>query len=214
MSETVDGRGGKEPGGAPGAARRCETRGMREADRPPVADALREIAGRPEDVRRMDVQTLAYIGDAIYEVAVRLHVLQSGSRRTDQLHRQAIRYVGAAGQASVSRMFLRTGLLTPEETAVLKRARNHKTATRPKNADPLDYRLATGFEALIGCLFLQGNTQRLTQLMEIAIRFVDERESARTDGGQRDVGQMGAEQTAGDRREEGPLAPGPKVRDR
>ena len=122
--------------------------------------------------RQINTTALAYIGDAVYEIYVRERVLAasggnsvaaagalsgavSGQRKAfgahvDALHRQAIRYVRAEGQAKAVKAMLAEGFLTAEEEAIVKRARNHKSASKPKNADAMDYKYATAFEALIG----------------------------------------------------------------
>ena len=113
--------------------------------------------------RQINTTALAYIGDAVYEIYVREHVLaasgeasaSSGKQKAfgahvDALHRRAIRYVRAEGQAKAIKAMLAEGFLTAEEEALVKRARNHKSASKPKNADAMDYKYATAFEALIG----------------------------------------------------------------
>ncbi len=110
--------------------------------------------------RQINTTALAYIGDAVYEIYVRERVLAasgetSGQQKAygahvDALHRQAIRYVRADGQAKAVKTMLAEGFLTAEEEALVRRARNHKSASKPKNADAMDYKYATAFEALIG----------------------------------------------------------------
>lgn len=126
---------------------------------------------RPE---LMNGATLAYIGDAVYEVAVRQHVLLSGETHPNQLHRLAIRFVEAAGQAQVMKHWLSDDTsLTPEEIQIYKRGRNYKTNTKAKNASIGDYRQATGFEALIGWLYLSNQHDRMNQLMQEAIQWIE-----------------------------------------
>ena len=109
----------------------------------------------PKDI---NTTALAYIGDAVYEIYVREHVLGQDLRgmnknfgaHVDALHKRAIRYVRADGQAKAVKAMLNEGFLGDEEAALVRRARNHKTASKPKNADAMDYKYATAFEALIG----------------------------------------------------------------
>lgn len=109
----------------------------------------------PKDI---NTTALAYIGDAVYEIYVREHVLRQDLRgmnknfgaHVDALHKRAIRYVRADGQAKAVKAMLNEGFLGDEEAALVRRARNHKTASKPKNADAMDYKYATAFEALIG----------------------------------------------------------------
>ena len=105
--------------------------------------------------KEMNTTALAYIGDAVYEIYVREHVLAVSGQsafgaHVDALHKRAIRYVRADGQAKALRAMLRDGFLTAEEEALVRRARNHKSASKPKNADAMDYKYATALEALIG----------------------------------------------------------------
>ena len=131
------------------------------------------------DPKTMNTTALAYIGDAVYEIYVRERVLAASGQpgrvqaqgspqaqgfrqaekerqkaafgaHVDALHKRAIRYVRADGQAKALRAMMRDGFLTAEEEALVRRARNHKSASKPKNADAMDYKYATALEALIG----------------------------------------------------------------
>lgn len=110
---------------------------------------------------------LAYIGDGVYELFVRTKVIEEHENLpANKLHKKTVQYVKAHAQAnSIDAMLPH---LTEDETAVYKRGRNAKSNTTPKNADMADYRKATGFEALIGFLYLSGENERLNELMEIA----------------------------------------------
>lgn len=108
--------------------------------------------------KEINTTALAYIGDAVYEIYVREHVLGQDLRgmdknfgaHVDALHKRAIRYVRADGQAKAVKAMLNEGFLGDEEAVLVRRARNHKSASKPKNADAMDYKYATAFEALIG----------------------------------------------------------------
>ena len=108
--------------------------------------------------KEINTTALAYIGDAVYEIYVREYVLGQDLSGTDKnfgahvdaLHKRAIRYVRADGQAKAVKAMLNEGFLGDEEAALVRRARNHKTASKPKNADAMDYKYATAFETLIG----------------------------------------------------------------
>ena len=113
---------------------------------------------------------LAYIGDSVYDLFVRTKTLEKGNRHVTQMHRDSVKFVKAHSQA-VSAYAIEKEL-SEEEMRVLKWGRNAKSNTTPKNADVTDYRMATGFETLIGYLYLQGETQRLTQLMNMAYEAV------------------------------------------
>ena len=118
--------------------------------------------------------TLAYYGDALYEVFIRERVIKKGvSPKVDVLNREAVRYVNAAAQARAVKTMIDEGFLSEEEITVAKRARNHRTATKAKNADPVDYKWATALEALIGWLKLNNRDKRMTELMEEAARITE-----------------------------------------
>jgi ribonuclease III family protein len=126
------------------------------------------------DEKQLNSLALAYMGDAVYEKYVRLHLLQSGKVRPNKLHREATRYVSAKAQAKIIHSLIDEQKLSEEEVAVLKRGRNAKSGTVPKNTDVQTYRYSTAFEALIGYLFLGGNEQRLMELIEAAFVIVEE----------------------------------------
>ena len=106
---------------------------------------------------------LAYIGDAVYEVMIRLKVMNHGSMQVNKMHRRSTELVKAGTQAELLHAI--EAELTPEEHAVYKRGRNAKSVTMAKHATMTDYRTATGFEALIGWLFLMEDYERLTVLV-------------------------------------------------
>ena len=119
----------------------------------------------------MNTTVLAFIGDAVYEVHVRNHVLKSGEASPEKLHRQAVGYVRAEAQAEALRLLISE--LTPEELALVKRARNRKITSKPRNADPIEYKMATAFEALVGGLYLRQDHERLQQLMTRTMEIID-----------------------------------------
>ena len=122
----------------------------------------------------MNTTALAYMGDAVYEIYVRQHVLEKEQVHVDSIHKAAIRFVKASAQARVIKALLAAdGMLTDEETALVKRARNRKTTSKPKNADPVEYKLATAFEALLGYLYLSENAERLAEIVAYAITITD-----------------------------------------
>lgn len=114
---------------------------------------------------------LAYIGDAVYEVVIRQYLISHGAVKVNQLHKMAVRYVRAGAQAKA--LHTLEGILTEEEMAVVRRGRNAKSATLPKNADIMEYRQATALEALIGYLYLQDKQSRVLELIKIAIGAIE-----------------------------------------
>jgi len=113
---------------------------------------------------------LAYIGDAIYEVFVRTIVISDGNAPVNKLHIKSISYVKAKAQADTLREL--NDMLTPEEQNVARRGRNAKSGTIPKNADLIEYKHATGFESLIGYLYLKKDFDRLLFILKAAITNV------------------------------------------
>ena len=128
-----------------------------------------------ENIRNMNTTALAFLGDAVYEVYVRQHVLEQERVHVDRLHRLAVKYVRADGQARVVKRLLAEGFLTEEEQALVKRARNHKSASKPKNADPVAYNLATAFEALLGFLHLREEKERMEEIIRFAFTVTEEK---------------------------------------
>lgn len=120
-----------------------------------------------DDMRTYSPLVLAYIGDGIYELVIRSIVVGQGNRQVNKLHQQSSRYVKAQAQSAMMETLL--PLLSEEEADIYKRGRNAKSYTTAKNASVNDYRRATGFEALMGYLYLQGNMERLLELVKAAV---------------------------------------------
>ena len=123
------------------------------------------------EVRMMAPLVLAYVGDAIFEVFIRNYLVKEMNVSVHQYHKRATRYVRAKSQAEVVHA-LETEL-TEAEWTMVKRGRNQKSATVPKNANLADYRYATGFEALLGYLFYIGEYSRLSLLMNRAVEIIN-----------------------------------------
>ncbi|SFB33788.1 ribonuclease-3 family protein [Lentibacillus halodurans] len=127
------------------------------------------------DVKQLKSLALAYMGDAVYEVYVREHLLKTGKVKPDQLHKEAVNFVSAKAQAAIILHWLDTKKLTGEEESVVARGRNAKSGTVPKNTSVQTYRYGTAFEALIGYHHLLGNHERLAELLSAAVVFVEGR---------------------------------------
>ncbi len=123
------------------------------------------------DPLKMNTTALAYLGDAVYETFIRERVLQTGQIHADRLHRSSVKYVCAAGQSEVIKILF--PLLSPEEEMLVRRARNHKSATKPRNVDHVTYKWATAFEAFVGYLYLSGQKERLLTIMTKAAEIVE-----------------------------------------
>lgn len=124
---------------------------------------------KEQDVRAYSPLTLAYIGDAIYDLIIRSVVVERGNRAANDLHKRTTRYVKAEAQAKM--IVALQEELTEEEEAVYKRGRNAKSYTAAKNATIGDYRKATGFEALMGFLYLTEQTDRMLYLVKRGIEL-------------------------------------------
>lgn len=122
--------------------------------------------------RNLHPQVQAFIGDSVYSLYIRHRlVLDKGIKGSD-LHNAVTNYVKAGGQSNFIGRIL--PILTEDEMYVFKRARNHKTLSQSKNASIVDYRRATGLEAVLGYLYLIGNENRLKELLEMSIGEKDE----------------------------------------
>lgn len=116
------------------------------------------------DAGQLSPLTLAFLGDAVFEVFTRERIVCGGSRPVSKLHSLSVREVCCSAQAEASRFLLPS--LTEEEAAVFRRGKNAHPGHVPKNADQADYHEATGLEALFGYLYLNGKIDRLRELFE------------------------------------------------
>ncbi len=125
------------------------------------------------ELKSINTTALAFMGDAVYEVYVRKYVMEKGVVSADTLHKIAVKYVRADGQAEAVKAMM-NGFLTEEETALVKRARNRKSTSKSRSAGPVAYKLATAFEALIGYLYLSDNQERAQEIMKRAVEIIEE----------------------------------------
>ena len=116
------------------------------------------------EARRMPALVLAYEGDAVYELKVRTYLLTATDGTVNALHRKARDFVSAAAQSSF--MEFLEPILTEQEREIYHRGRNAKSHSRPKNAEMICYRRATGFECLFGYLYLSEQYQRIDTLFD------------------------------------------------
>ena len=133
-----------------------------------ILDAIKkEFDCKEADIRTYSPLTLAYIGDAIYDLVIRTIVVERGNKSANNLHKQTVAYVNARVQAKMIDAL--ESELSEEESAVYHRGRNAKSYTAAKNASIIEYRKATGFEALCGYLYLSGQQERMLYLIREAI---------------------------------------------
>lgn len=115
------------------------------------------------DLNTASMQTLAFIGDAVYNVYIRTYLASLNNSKSGVLHKESIKYVSAKGQAyTLDKIF---DLLDEEEIGVYKRGRNTSISSLSRNIDIVEYKKATGFEALIGYLYIKGKKDRLDFLV-------------------------------------------------
>lgn len=132
----------------------------------------KELGLKPVDIKTYSPLALAYIGDGVFDLIIRSFVLNGGNVQVNKMHRHTSSIVKAQAQAQMIEAL--EPLLTQEETAVYKRGRNAKSHTTAKNATTGDYRKATGFEALVGYLYLTGQNERLMELIRLALVEIGE----------------------------------------
>lgn len=119
------------------------------------------------DIQIVPAQTLAFIGDAVYNVYIRSYLASISTAKTGTLHKSSIKYVSARGQAATIDKIME--LLTEEEIAMYKRGRNTNIATVSKHVDVVEYKKATGFECLIGYLYVTKQNERLDFIVKKCI---------------------------------------------
>ncbi len=119
------------------------------------------------DIKEYSPLTLAYIGDGIYDLIIRTMVINRGNKQVNKLHLETSALVNAGTQSKMMRTMQEH--LTEEEHAVYKRGRNAKSVSPAKNQSVTDYRRATGFEALLGYLYLKKDWQRILDLVKMGL---------------------------------------------
>lgn len=117
-------------------------------------------------LNNISVAALAYLGDSVYELTVREHLIKSGISSSGKLNKAALQYVTATAQSDAVKRIIDD--LEEEELQFYKRGKNHKTSHCPKSADPDEYQRATGLEVLFAALYVQGKTQRINELFTLA----------------------------------------------
>lgn len=126
-----------------------------------------------QDYRAFSALTLAYIGDCIYDLVIRSIVIFRSGKSVNDLHKKTTRFVKAETQAIMIQGLIDNEVLTEEEKAVYKRGRNTKSHTMAKNASIIAYRKATGFEAVLGYLYVTDQMERLLELVKTGLTYTD-----------------------------------------
>lgn len=139
-----------------------------------VVENLLEVTAGPlkHKANSYSPLALAYIGDGVYEMFVRTYVINKGNMPVNKMHKTSRELVRASAQAKI--YYLIEDVLTETEMAVLKRGRNAKSISIPKNGDVTEYRHATGLEALIGYLYIDGQIERIKELIDLGLKRLQE----------------------------------------
>ena len=117
------------------------------------------------NINCINVLALAYLGDSVYEVYIREKLINKGINNVDKLQTKSVKYVSAKGQAKILDELIDNNFLSEEEIEIVKRGRNYKRSSHPKNTDIITYKCSTGFETLIGYLYLT-NKDRLKEVFD------------------------------------------------
>ncbi len=126
---------------------------------------------KKKDVDMMSPLVWAYMGDAVYEQFVREYIINQGVAKNGAYHRKAVKYVSASNQVKILKKI--EELLSDEEKDIVRRGRNSHPHSHAKNVDIVDYKWATGFEALIGYLFLSKQVKRLNEILSLSVNVVE-----------------------------------------
>ena len=129
------------------------------------------------DINLINVITLAYLGDSIYEVYVREYLINKGIAKVLDLQKESIKYVSAKSQSKILSYLIENNLLIENELDIVKRGRNYKRSSHPKNTDIITYKMSSGFEAMIGYLYLSNNKDRLDEIMSYILGGIYEKEN-------------------------------------
>lgn len=139
---------------------------------------IQKIPGMSEiDAKECSPLVLAYIGDCVFDLIIKTMAAGRGNRPVHKLHEETSRYVQASAQSFMMRSMQEH--LTEEEHAIYRRGRNSRTVSPAKNQSITDYRRATGFEALIGYLYLRREYERLTELVALSLESMENNEGSK-----------------------------------
>ncbi len=127
---------------------------------------------KPMEVMNLQPLVLAYIGDAVYEAYIRTMLVVNKKTNVNMLHKMSVKYVKAKSQSDTVKRIM--DKLTQDEQDVVRRGRNAKSVTVPKHAEITDYRYSTGYEALIGYLYLTNQAERLLEILRISVEETTE----------------------------------------
>ena len=132
-----------------------------------ITERLLGGADKNQDPGLVSPLLLAFIGDSVYDICIRTALVKQGNRQVQKVHARATDFVSARAQSEAIKRL--KSVLTEEEVNVFKRGRNAKFHTKAKNASTVEYKAATGFEAVFGYLFLKGDMERILELAEMSV---------------------------------------------
>ena len=118
------------------------------------------------NTKLINIQVLALLGDAIYSLYIREELIKQGINNIEKLQKKQVEYVSAKGETKILNYLIDNNILTEEELDIVKRGRNYKNNSHPKNTDIITYKLSTGFESLLGDLYLNNN-ERLYEILNL-----------------------------------------------
>ena len=130
------------------------------------------------NINEINVLILAYLGDSVYENYIRKYLINSGIGNVNDLQSESIKYVSAKAQAKYMDELINNNILTDNELDVFRRARNYKTTSHPKNTDIITYKMSSGFEAMIGYLYLNNEKDRLNEIINYILGGIYEKENS------------------------------------
>lgn len=139
-----------------------------------VVDSLLDGVDKNKDPGLIPALLLAYVGDSVFDLAVRTMFIKKGNRQVNKINNDVTAYVSASAQAKIADAL--KGSFTKEEAAIYQRGRNAKPKTKAKNASQNEYHKATGFEAVLGYNYLKGERERLLELIKAGIKVIDEKQ--------------------------------------
>ena len=119
-------------------------------------------------------ESLAYLGDAVYELKIREYILDRGYQDVNKLHKYAVKFTSGEAQAKIMEYFLANEILTEEEITYYKRGRNSHHSKNRRSISVVSYKMATGFEAMIGYLYLSKKEERLDEILQLIIKVIEE----------------------------------------
>lgn len=122
------------------------------------------------NTKLINIQVLAFLGDAVFSLYIRKKIIDLGMNNSNDIQKKTSEYVSAKGQTKILEKLISDNILTEEEISIVKRGRNNKRDSHPKNTDIITYKLSTGFEALLGDLYINDKDRLVEILNKIEVK--------------------------------------------